>query len=102
MATTTKMRSQNAMKQWSKHKTEDGGAGKAARRALVEMVSDDAALKRIKGAYEKVVKVIPKGLTISPSPNFNIRLLMVPNFIENNYGPSEYNFQWWLSFNLLP
>ena len=59
---TIKMRSQDAMKKWAKHKTPDLGAGTASRRALVEHVGDDAAIKRITDLYGKVVKVLPKGM----------------------------------------
>ena len=50
------------MKKWSKHQTPDQGAGTKARRSIVELVSDDAALKRITEVYGKVVKVLPKGM----------------------------------------
>jgi hypothetical protein len=43
------------------------------------------------------------GLTVSPSSVFNIRLLVVPNFVDRAYEGSELSeLQWWIGVNLLP
>ncbi|MBN2011258.1 hypothetical protein JW960_18080 [candidate division KSB1 bacterium] len=42
------------------------------------------------------------GVTIKPSELFNIRLLVVPNFENTNYGTDLVNVQWWIGLNLYP
>ena len=42
------------------------------------------------------------GLVISPSKLFNIRLLAVPNILNNNDDVKINNFQWWIGINLFP
>ena len=42
------------------------------------------------------------GITVSPSTAFNIRLLVVPNFVETFEGTELQDFQWWVSLNLMP
>ncbi len=44
------------------------------------------------------------GFTVAPSNVFNIRFLMVPNFVDSYYGGGVElsDLQWWISVNLLP
>ncbi|MBI4547811.1 MAG: hypothetical protein HY707_07520 [Ignavibacteriae bacterium] len=42
------------------------------------------------------------GLTISPSSVFNIRFLVIPNFVETYEGSELSDLQWWTSINVLP
>ncbi len=42
------------------------------------------------------------GLTISPSKEFSVRLLLSPSVHTSVEGVSVSNFQWWLSVNLFP
>ncbi len=42
------------------------------------------------------------GLTVAPSEVFNVRLLVVPNFVDTYEGSELSNLQWWISVNLLP
>lgn len=40
------------------------------------------------------------GFTLSPSENFDIRLLAVPQYMKTWEGTKLQNFQWWIAFNL--
>ena len=40
------------------------------------------------------------GMTMTPSNNFNIRLLTVPNYQKTGVGTTLKEFQWWIAFNL--
>lgn len=42
------------------------------------------------------------GLTVSPSRTFNMRFLVVPNFIDTYTGSELSDLQWWIAVNLLP
>ncbi|MBI5471976.1 MAG: hypothetical protein HY961_06485 [Ignavibacteriae bacterium] len=42
------------------------------------------------------------GLTVSPSNAFNVRFLLVPNFVDTYDGSELSEFQWWISVNLRP
>jgi hypothetical protein len=42
------------------------------------------------------------GLTVSPSREFNIRFLVVPNFVDTYEGQELSDLQWWVGVNLLP
>lgn len=42
------------------------------------------------------------GLTVSPSKEFNVRLLLSPSVRASFGGVSVTNFQWWLGLNLYP
>ena len=41
------------------------------------------------------------GLTVIPSPMFNLRLLMVPRWAKTYNGTKLQEFQWWIHFNLI-
>ena len=47
-----------------------------------------------------VTTTILGGLTVTPSKHFNIRLLVVPNFVKTYEGTELREFQWWIDFNL--
>jgi len=47
-----------------------------------------------------VTTTILGGLTVTPSKHFNVRLLVVPNFIKTYEGTELREFQWWIDFNL--
>lgn len=42
------------------------------------------------------------GFTVSPSPSFAIRFLVVPNFVDSYDGTRFQNLQWWIGLNLFP
>ncbi len=42
------------------------------------------------------------GVTVSPSRVFNVRFLVVPNFVDTYEGSELQDLQWWISVNLLP
>ncbi|MBX2991452.1 MAG: hypothetical protein KF749_09800 [Bacteroidetes bacterium] len=44
------------------------------------------------------------GFTVAPSTVFNLRFLVVPNFVDSYYegGVELQDLQWWISVNLLP
>jgi hypothetical protein len=42
------------------------------------------------------------GLTVSPTKNFSVRLLMSPIKIDMPYTESTTEFQWWLGITLFP
>src|ERR1041384_5250883 len=42
------------------------------------------------------------GLTVAPSNGFNIRFLVVPNFVETYTGTDLSDLQWWMSVNVMP
>ena len=47
-----------------------------------------------------VTTLLLGGLTIIPSPVFNIRLLAVPRWVSTYDGTALQGFQWWIHFNL--
>jgi hypothetical protein len=42
------------------------------------------------------------GLTVAPSDVFNVRFLVVPNFVQSYTGTDLSDLQWWMSVNVLP
>ncbi|MBI3585688.1 MAG: hypothetical protein HY088_00985 [Ignavibacteriales bacterium] len=42
------------------------------------------------------------GITVFPSKLFNIRLLVVPNFVDTYEGSKFQDLQWWIGINLFP
>jgi hypothetical protein len=42
------------------------------------------------------------GVTVAPSKDFRVRLLVVPNFRDTYDGSKIEGLQWWISLNILP
>ena len=42
------------------------------------------------------------GITVMPSNVFNVRFLVVPNFVETYTGTDLSDLQWWITLNVLP